>query len=99
LVEIEGSEGAVVVKDGYVVEVTSAGTLRTLDAAPPLESWMQRPWHVAQDSVLRACAHFLGCLQGGESAMTAASDNLKTMALCDAAYTAAATRSLVAPKY
>jgi predicted dehydrogenase len=49
--------------------------------------------------VLRDCAHFLGCLQGGESPMTAASDNLKTMALCDAAYTAAATRSLIAPEY
>jgi D-apiose dehydrogenase len=99
LVEIEGSEGAVVVKGGYSMEVTSGGTLRTLNAAPPLQSWMKRPWHVVQDSVLRACAHFLGCLQGGESPMTAASDNLKTMALCDAAYTAAATRSLIAPEY
>jgi predicted dehydrogenase len=99
LVEIEGSEGAVVVKDGCVVEVTSGGTLRTLDAVPLLESWMARPWHVAQDSVLRACTHFLGCLQGGESPMTAASDNLKTMALCDAAYAAAAARSSMAPEY
>jgi predicted dehydrogenase len=99
LVEIEGSDGAVVVMGGYRMEVTSGGTLRTLDATPPLASWMERPWHVVQDSVLRACAHFLACLQGGDSAMTAASDNLKTVALCDAAYAAAATRSLIAPRY
>jgi predicted dehydrogenase len=99
LVEIEGSEGAVVVKGGYCVEITSGGTLRTLNADPPLSSWMERPWHVVQDSVLRACAHFLGCLQGGGSPLTAASDNLKTMALCDAAYAAAAARSSIVPEY
>jgi D-apiose dehydrogenase len=99
LVEIEGSAGAVVVKGGYRVEVTSGGTLRTLDAAPTLASWMERPWHVVQDSVLRACAHFLACLQDGESAGTAASDNLKTVALCDAAYAAAVARSSIVPRY
>jgi predicted dehydrogenase len=99
LVEIEGSDGAVVVKSGCIVEVTSGGKLRTLNADPPLAGWMERPWHAVQDSVLRACAHFLECLESGESPITAASDNLKTVALCSAAYAAAAARSSVAPEY
>ena len=51
--------------------------------------WAERPWHVAQDSVLTTCRHMLEAVQSGRPADTSAEDNFKTFALVEAAYDAA----------
>jgi predicted dehydrogenase len=89
LVEIEGESGAIASRIGSQIEVTSKGTLSHVDADPPLLPWAERPWHVAQDSVLATCRHMLQSVRAGRHADTSAADNLKTFALVEAAYDAA----------
>ena len=48
--------------------------------------WAERPWHVAQDSVLRVNREMLQAVQQGRPAATSAEDNFKTFALVEAAY-------------
>jgi hypothetical protein len=51
--------------------------------------WAERPWHVAQESVLTTCRHMLQAVQAGRPADTSAEDNLRTFALVEAAYATA----------
>ena len=98
LLEIEGSAGSVVVGRGERMSVTSQGRVWDEAIGSPLLSWTSRPWHVSQESVLHANAHMLESLRAGRPAATSGEDNLKTYALCDAAYEAAATGRAVQPK-
>ena len=86
LVEIEGDKGAIVSRIGSKIEVTSNGVMEVIDADPPVLPWAERPWHVAQDSVLTTCRHMIESLRAGRPADTSAEDNLKTFALVEAAY-------------
>ena len=52
LLEIEGAHGALFLKPGHELSVTSGGKNRTVNADPTAAPWMERPWHVVQDSVL-----------------------------------------------
>lgn len=98
LLEIEGSAGSVVVGRGERMTVTSQGLSWDEAIGSPLLSWTSRPWHVSQESVLHANAHMLERLRAGRPAATSGEDNLKTYALVDAAYEAAATGQAVRPK-
>ena len=98
LVEIEGPDGAVVVEPGLNMRVTSRGETRTEHLGSPLLSWTSHPWHVAQESVLNTCRHMLDSFRSGEAAHTAAADNLKTYAICEAAYESAASGKAVKPR-
>lgn len=89
LVEIEGDRGAIVSRIGSRIEITSDRKMEMIDADPPVLPWAERPWHVAQDSVLTTCRHMLQSVQAGRPADTSAADNLKTFALVEAAYQAA----------
>src|SRR5690606_28004682 len=86
LVEIEGDRGAIVTRIGCRIEVTSDGVMQVVDADPPLLPWAERPWHVAQHSVLATCRHMVEALRAGRPADTSAADNLRTFALVEAAY-------------
>lgn len=86
LVEIEGDKGAIVSRIGARIEVTSNGRMHILEEDPAVLAWAERPWHVAQDSVLRTCRHLLERLKAGKPGDTSAEDNLKTFALVEAAY-------------
>ncbi|MDP1731631.1 MAG: Gfo/Idh/MocA family oxidoreductase [Devosia sp.] len=88
LVEIEGDEGAIVSRIGSKIEVTSNGRMQVFDADPPVLPWAERPWHVAQESVLETCRHMVEALRAGRPAATSAEDNLRTFALVEAAYEA-----------
>ena len=90
LVEIEGPRGSIIVDTGCRMTVTSDGETSETDIAAPLLSWTSHPWHVSQEGALGACRHFLDCLQRGVAAETSGEDNLKSYALVDAAYRAAA---------
>ena len=86
LVEVEGDTGAIASRVGSKIEITSHGVLQTLDEDPVVHPWAERPWHVAQDSVLTTCRHMLEAVQAGRPAATSAADNFKTFALVEAAY-------------
>lgn len=98
LLEIEGDRGAVVVKPGLQMEVTSEGQTTMSDIGAPLLPWTSRPWHVAQQSVLTTCAHMLAAVRNGRDAETSGADNLRTFALVEAAYESAASGRAVAPR-
>ena len=98
LIEIEGARGAIVVKAGPVMEVTVDGTMTTVDVDAPVLGWAERPWHIVQESVLATCAHMLAAVRAGHSADTGARDNLRTFALCEAAYESAATGQIARPR-
>jgi predicted dehydrogenase len=97
VLEIEGPRGSILVRPGVQMTVTSDGVTRTDDIGAPLLSWTSHPWHVSQEGALGACRHFLDCLQRGVSAETSGADNLRSYALVDAAYRAAAERRAVQP--
>ena len=86
LIEIEGDKGAILTRIGSRVEVTVNGQMQSFDEDPIVHPWAARPWHVAQDSVLRTCRHMLDAVKAGRPAATSAADNLKTFALVEAAY-------------
>lgn len=88
LAEIEGPNGAIVLKPNYVIEVSANGERTIVDADAPVLPWAERPWHVVQDSVLTTCRHMAERVRAGLPADTSAADNLKTFALCEAAYEA-----------
>jgi predicted dehydrogenase len=89
LVEIEGDRGAIISHIGSRLEVTSNGRMEVIDADPPVLAWAARPWHVAQDSVLRTNREMLTAVREGRPAATSAEDNFRTFALVEAAYAAA----------
>ncbi len=91
LLEIEGTKGAIRLDAELQIHVTSQGKLTSIDGDAPVHSWAARPWHVIQDSVLNTCEHILHRFRAGEHADISGADNLRTYALCEAAYSAAAS--------
>lgn len=99
LLELEGTNGSIVVTADQEIKVTANGVSRTVSVAPELAPWMERPWNVIQDSVVRTCQHILEAYRANRLPSVSAADNVKTIALCDAAYRAAATTGTVAPRH
>jgi predicted dehydrogenase len=97
LMEIEGPRGSIVTTAGCHMRLTSDGKPSDVDIGTSLLPWTSHPWHVSQEGALGACRHFLDCLQRGVPAETHGADNLRTYALVDAAYRAAAEHRAVAP--
>ena len=50
-----------------------------------------------EESVFQTCKHILECFKVGREADVSGRDNLKTYAVCEAAYEAAATGTAVKP--
>lgn len=97
LVEIEGDIGSIVVRAGFSMLITSDGKVTEEDIGSTLRPWTNHPWHVSQEGAFNACQHFLDCLKRGIPAETSGADNLKTYALVDAAYRAAAEHRAIVP--
>lgn len=98
LLEIEGDDGSLVLSKGEKLKVTTQGLTFEDHVGGPLLTWTSRPWHVSQEAVLHTNRHMLNRLQLGLPADTSGEDNLKTYALVEAAYEAAATHTSVRPK-
>jgi predicted dehydrogenase len=96
LVEIDGTTGSIRLGQDYRMVVVAGGASQAshVDVVP--RSWMQRPWHVVQDSVRNIQAHWIECLASKVEPATSGADNLRTLALCMAAYEAAETGRTVA---
>lgn len=97
LLEIEGSEGAIVVGRGDKMQVTTQGISFEEQIGSPLLSWTSRPWHNSQEAVLHTNRHMLQRFRSGQVADTSGIDNLKTYALVEAAYQAHESGMAVKP--
>jgi predicted dehydrogenase len=97
LLEIEGPRGAIVMHPDFRMAVTSDGVTSERHVGGELLAWTAEPWHTAQESVLKTCAHILERFRRGEEAETSGPDNLRTFALVEAAYEAAASGRAIQP--
>ena len=97
LLEIEGSEGSIVVTRGERMTVTTQGLVFEENIGSPLLAWTTRPWHTLQEAVLNTNRHMFQRFRDGLPADTSAEDNLKTFALVEAAYESARTHGAVKP--
>lgn len=97
VLEIEGPRGVIVTKPGYRMEVTVNGNLTRSEIDIPMLHWANKPWHMIEESVYKTCKHLLESLKAGREADVSGRDNLKTYAVCEAAYEAAATGRAVKP--
>jgi predicted dehydrogenase len=88
LLEIDGTDGTLRLDAGYKL-VIQAGAETVEDVSPPVLPWAERPWHNIQESVQAIQQHFVKCLAEGRSPETSGADNLKTLALVEAAYRSA----------
>jgi predicted dehydrogenase len=95
--EIEGEKGSLILESDDLIYLSDGKTRREIavDNAPP--AWMERPWHVVQRSVLETSRQIMRSFRAGEKAWTDIADNLKTYALVEAAYAAAADGRAHAP--
>jgi len=98
-IEIEGSEGALRLDGNLAITITSNEKVEIRDADAPLLDWAERPWHVVQESVQATCQHVLESLRAGKPADISAADNIRTFALTEAAYEAAASGRVITPAY
>ena len=97
LLEIEGTDGSIVVSKGERMTVTTQGLCFEENIGSPLLAWTTRPWHSLQEAVLNTNRHMLERFRDGLPADTSAEDNLKTFALVEAAYESAKTHASVKP--
>ncbi|WP_376703329.1 Gfo/Idh/MocA family oxidoreductase [Mesorhizobium sp. ISC25] len=95
LIEIDGSDGTIRLAQGYRLTVTGRSGTAVSDVSPPLLAWASRPWHNVQESVVAIQKHWVDCLTNGTEPATSGADNLKTLALVEAAYAGAASREPV----
>ncbi|MER8527301.1 Gfo/Idh/MocA family oxidoreductase [Mesorhizobium sp. M0814] len=95
LIEIDGSDGTIRLAQGYRLTVTGRSGTVVSDVSPPLLAWASRPWHNIQESVVTIQKHWVDCLTNGTEPATSGADNLKTLALVEAAYAGAAGREPV----
>ncbi|WP_395662206.1 Gfo/Idh/MocA family oxidoreductase [Aestuariivirga sp.] len=98
LLEIEGDEGSLILSKGEKLTVTTQGLTFEDHVGGPLLHWTSRPWHASQEAVLHTNRHMFERFRLGLAADTSGEDNLKTYALVEAAYEAAASHASVKPK-
>ena len=96
LLEIDGDGGTLRLDEGYRLIVQNAAGEDVRHVEPHLYDWAERPWHNIQESVVAIQRHFVECLAEGRSPETSGADNLRTLALVEAAYLAARERRTVA---
>ncbi len=97
LIEIDGDKGTLRLDAGYKMTLQVEGCATEIkDLAPPVLPWASRPWHNIQESVFLIQQHFVEAVAGGQAPETSGHDNLKTLALVEAAYLSAAENRTVA---
>jgi D-apiose dehydrogenase len=97
LLEIEGDCGAILLHPGNRLAVTSRGVMTEETVHLPPLAWGHPRWMASQIAVLETNRDLLRSFRGGHDPETSVADNLKTYALVDAAYAAAARSMAVEP--
>ena len=95
--EIEGPKGAILLDRALGLSVTEGGETWCADLSPPDFDRTDPAAHIARTSVLNTCRHILTAYRAGLDAEVSGDDNLKTFALVEAAYRAAASGRAEAP--
>lgn len=95
LIEIDGDAGTMRLDAGYQLTVQTSDGTQVHDLSPPVLPWASRPWHNIQESVLAIQEHFVACVAAGTEPETSGADNLRTLALVEAAYLSAAEGRMV----
>lgn len=90
-VEIDATKGSIRLAEGYKLSLNIDGKNSSFTVDPALKSWMERPWHCVQDSVLNIQRHWLDVLRAGGIPATSGKDNRLTLQIGLLAYEAAAT--------
>ena len=91
LVTLEGEKGSIKLHEDFRMVVTANGAVSERSVGSPLLSWTAEPWHIAQESVLLTQRAIIAAWRDGRDADTSGADNLKTYAVAEAAYAAAAS--------
>lgn len=89
LIEIDGTAGSLKLEADYKLSVQNHENLVN-DVSPTLLAWAEKPWHNIQESVYTLQQHFVECAANNLTPETSGADNLKTLALVEAAYLSAA---------
>ncbi len=95
LIEIDGDAGTMRLDAGYRLTLQTTEGTQVHDLSPPVLPWASRPWHNIQESVLAIQEHFVACVASGAAPETSGADNLRTLALVEAAYLSAADGRMV----
>ena len=98
LLTIEGDKGSIKVHEDFRMVVTAEGSASESSIASAPLSWTSEPWHTAQESVLNTQRAIVEAWRNGREAETSGLDILKTFALVEAAYQAAAEHRAVRPE-
>ncbi|TJZ91252.1 Gfo/Idh/MocA family oxidoreductase [Paracoccus gahaiensis] len=96
LIEIDGDQGTLRLEAGYRLVIQRDGGTEIRNVSPPALPWAERPWHNIQESVQVIQSHFIDCLRNGSEPETSGRDNLRTLALVEAAYASARDGSRIA---
>ncbi|TNC65047.1 Gfo/Idh/MocA family oxidoreductase [Rubellimicrobium roseum] len=97
LAVLEGDRGTLELREGYRLVIHDETGRREEDVEPPVPAWGEKPWHVVQDSVLAFQRHVVAVLRGQATPQPSGADNLRTLALCLAAYRSAEIGARVSP--
>lgn len=95
LAEIEGCDGTLLLTSGYNLTLQDKKSSHSIDCAPNVPAWGEKPWHCVQDSVARFQKHVVGVLTEDTRAQPSGVDNLKTLALALASYDAIRLRQSI----
>ena len=95
LIEIDGDAGTMRLDAGYRLTLQTRDGTQVHDLSPPVLPWASKPWHNIQESVLAIQEHFVACVAAGTEPETSGADNLRTLALVEAAYLSAAEGLMV----
>lgn len=99
IVEIEGTKGSILLHANFEIEIAVDGKVTRENRDAEVLPWAERPWHIIQESVFATCDHVLAAFRAGKPADVSGEDNLKTFAVCEAAYAAAESGKAVKPSY
>ncbi len=95
LIEIDGPTGSIRLDPAFKLTVHWPGGTETTEVGPRLLDWASPPWHMVQESVFNTQQHWADCLRNSEAPSPSGADNLRTMALVEAAYDSARTGDVV----
>lgn len=95
LIEIDGEDGTMRLDAGYQLTLQTKDGSKVHDLSPPVLPWASRPWHNIQESVVAIQKHFVASVTGNTDPETSGADNLRTLALVEAAYLSAAEKRMV----
>ena len=96
LLRVEGTEGTLELRPGLRLAITREGRTTSRHVPPPQYPWVDPFYAVVHASIVPCITDLLAASGGEHAAETTAADNLRSLALVEAAYQSAATNSVVA---